>query len=264
MSDALRYEWTRIRTLRSTYWLLGLTLAIPAGVALILGLAVDESDRGPEMVLGVLTGGTNFMSPLIAISAIFLAIIGVFTTGHEYRHGTIQPTLSAIPQRSTLLTAKISVLVLTVLTAIAVSLLLNYAIGIVFWGDLSGVGDPPIDEALLGYIIFVLLYALLGLALGQLFRGVPSALVVLLVTPTIVEQLLTGLAFIEALDWLVPVIKFLPFTAGSRLMATGDPDYGPGAPNFDLFDRWASGGIFAAFVVIVLAVAWYLFKKRDA
>jgi ABC-2 type transport system permease protein len=33
-------------------------------------------------------------------------------TCHEYRHGTIQPTLMAIPQRSTLLIAKIILVVL--------------------------------------------------------------------------------------------------------------------------------------------------------
>jgi hypothetical protein len=29
------------------------------------------------------------------------------------------------------------------------------------------------------------------------------------------------------------------------------------------FDRWASGGVFAAFAALIIIVAWTQFKKRD-
>ena len=36
------------------------------------------------------------------------------------------------------------------------------------------------------------------------------------------------------------------------------------APQGYLFDRWASGGVFAAFFATIVIAAWYLFKSRDA
>lgn len=262
MTDALRYEWTRIRTLRSTYWLIGIGLLVTSGIALIFALVAEEADQNdPELIMAMLSGAANFGVPFLAV---FLAIIGVFATGHEYRHGTVQPTLTTIPQRSTLLAAKIIVVLATALAVVLVSLGIAALIGALSFGGLSGLGDSPLNEALPGYVVYVLLYALLGLALGQLFRGVPSALVVLFVVPLVVETLIVGLTNIDALDWLIPVVKFLPFNSGALLMATGQPDFGPMTDEYDFFGRWASGGVFAAFVAIILAVAWYLFKKRDA
>lgn len=261
MSDALRYEWTRIRTLRSTYWLIGLGLLLSGGVAAIFAIATRNDPHGIEEVGGLVTGGASIAIPFVAI---FLAVIGVFSTGHEYRHGTIQPTLTTIPQRSTLLTAKIIVVLMVALLAAVVALGLNILIGTIFWDELPGLTDDPMNQVIPGYVVYVVLYALCGLALAQLFRGVPSALVVLLVVPLVVEGLIIGLSNVPALDWLIPVVKFLPFSSGGLLMAPVPPDMGPNTDDYDLFGRWASGGIFAAFVAIILAIAWYLYKKRDA
>ena len=260
MSDALRFESTRIRTLRSTYWLTGLGILITAGIAFIVAMVTRNDPISPEITANVLLGGGEFATFI----PVFMAIMGILAVGHEYRYGTIQPTLTAVPQRSRLLTAKIVVVCLVALGVVTVSLLINSVIGMIFWGEFPDLTAEPLNEVIPGYFVMVLLYAILGIALAQLFRGVPSAIVVLLVTPLIVEGLITGLATIPALDWLVPVVKFLPFTAGGRLIATGPLDTGPGGPDFGFFDRWQSGGVFAAFIAIILAVAWYRFQTRDA
>ncbi|WP_162606372.1 ABC transporter permease [Jiangella asiatica] len=258
MTDALRFEWVRLRTLRSTYWLIGLGLLVTAGVAFIIAFATRNDPLDATNVAAVLTGGAEFATFI----PVFMAIIGIFATGHEYRHGTIQPTLTAIPQRSRLLLAKIIMTSLVAVVVVALSLVINLVIGLIFWGEVPSF-DAPLDEVVPGYFLLVVLYTILGLALAQLFRGVPSALVVLLVTPLLVEGLISGLSLVPALDWLQPALKFLPFSAGARLLAT-EPYEPNGGPEFDYLDRWASGGVFAVFVAIILAVAWMLFKKRDA
>jgi ABC-2 type transport system permease protein len=92
-------------------------------------------------------------------------------------------------------------------------------------------------------------------ALGRLFRGVPTALVLLLAFPLVVEGLITRLSNIAALDWLISVVKFLPFTAGGLLMALEPPEVSPESLDYDFFSRWASGGIFALYVTLILGVA---------
>jgi hypothetical protein len=75
--------------------------------------------------------------------------------------------------------------------------------------------------------VYAILYTVLGLALGLLFRGVPTALVILLAFPLVVEGLIIGLSNVPALDWLIPVVKFLPFTAGGLMMALEPPTSAP-------------------------------------
>jgi ABC-type transport system involved in multi-copper enzyme maturation permease subunit len=261
VTDALRFEWVRIRTLRSTYWLIGLALVLSAAVALIFGLAT-RSDPLTVVIIGrALTAGGDFGVPF---PAIFMAIIGIFATGHEYRHNTIQPTLTAIPQRSRLLAAKVIVVVATAVLVAVVSMLLCWVVFMITRGESVALGDAPLPEALGGYVVYTVLWAVLGLALAQLFRGVPSAIVVIFVFPFIVETVIVGLSFVPALDWLQPALKFLPFSAGSRLFAFEDFPTGEGQPNFDFLDRWVSGSVFAVFVGVILAIGWVLFQKKDA
>ncbi|NED98461.1 ABC transporter permease subunit [Phytoactinopolyspora alkaliphila] len=259
MINALRYESVRIRTLRSTYWLLGLGLLLTAAVAFIISFAERDNPVTDSQVVSVLTGGGEFA----AFIPIFMAIVGIFSTGHEYRHGTIQPTLTAIPQRTILLLSKLITVLVTTVIVVALSVGINLVIGMLFWDEAPDFGSSPLIDVLPGYLVLVMIYATLGLALAQLFRGVPSALVVLMVVPFLVEPLIGGLSMVDALDWLQPLLKFLPFSAGQRLIAT-EPYEPGGGPDFDFYGQWASGGVFAAFAVVLLLVAWALFKKRDA
>ncbi|HLU28224.1 MAG TPA: hypothetical protein VKZ65_07270 [Glycomyces sp.] len=260
MRDALRYEWTRLTTLRSTYWLIGVGLLCSALIAVIFGLAAGDDPLDPEILSASINGGAAFGIPFLAV---FMAIIGIFSTGHEWRHGTIQPTLTALPQRSRLIAAKIAVVAAATLAVTLVSILLNLGVVLAFWGEAPGLFEEPLSAALLGYVVYTLIYMLTGLGLGLLFRGVPSALVVIFLMPLILESLIVGLAMLPALDWLEPLVKFLPFTAGSLLMTVGPVDLGMGA-DFGFFGRWGSGGVFAAFAAVIVGCGWYLFKRRDA
>lgn len=262
MTDALRYEWTRIRTLRSTYWLIAAGLFLSAAVAFLAALATRNDPLDAVIVGAVATGGGAFFSP--PSLAVFLAVVGIFATGHEYRYGTIHPTLTTIPQRTVVLASKVTVIALMAAIVTMVSMLVNIAAAMVFWGEVPDLTAGPLSTALPGYLLLVVLWTVLGAALAQIFRGVPPALVVILVTPLIVELVIFRLSLVPALDWLAPVVKFLPFSAGQRLIDLSGSAAGTDAENFDLFGRWASGGVFAVFVGIVLVAAWTLFKKRDA
>lgn len=151
MTDALRYELTQIRTLRSTYWLIASALIVNAAVAFLVAFATRNETLNNEIVVIVVTGG-GATSPL-PLAAVFMAVIGIFATGHEYRYGTIQPTLTTVPQRSTLLAAKIIVVAMAVLLVTVLSMFANVAAGLVFWGEVPDLTGHPLDEALPGYLI---------------------------------------------------------------------------------------------------------------
>jgi ABC-2 type transport system permease protein len=255
--DALRFEWVRLRTLRSTYWLIGSALVLNVAIALLTAYLRHEEPPRNVVVAAVTGGGANAPLPM---AVVLLAVLGVFTSGHEYRYGTIQPTLTTVPQRVRLFTAKVLVVGATALVVTAVSVVLNVAATLPFWPEVPSLTDVTAA----GYLLLAVLWAMLGVALGQLLRGVPGALVVILVTPMIVEQLIFRLSYAPALDWLTPAVKFLPFTAGLQLVSAAGEASGGTADEVGLLSRWLSGAVFAVFVAIALVAAGTLFRRRDA
>jgi ABC-2 type transport system permease protein len=250
MTEALRFEWVRISTLRSTYWLVIAALALNLAVTVAVTLTTRDGTHDPELAGAMVTGGGAYAP--VPFAAVFLAVTGILATGHEYRYGTIQPTLTTVPRRSTLLSAKLVVLATLAMVVAVVSLLIDVVTARLIWGEVPGLTVQP----LVGYVVLVLLWTVLGAALAQLFRGVPSALVVILVVPLIVEQLIYSLSFADVLHWLTPMVRFLPFMAGQQLVRLND--------SAEFLTRWLSGGVFAVFVAIILSAAWTLFTRRDA
>jgi ABC-2 type transport system permease protein len=213
----------------------------------------------------ILTGGTAF-SPL-PFMAVFMGIIGVFAFGHEYRHGTILATLTAVPRRSALVPAKCIVLAGWSLAAAAVSVVVNWAVARVIAGQSLTVTDDPAGPALLGYLGYVVLWALLGLGLGSLLRNLPAAIVILLVVPLVVEPLISALALLPALEPIRDYVYYLPFTAGNAMSQSVDPSaFGGGAetPFGDQPGRGASALTFTVWVALIVAPAVAMFHRRDA
>jgi len=109
MIDALRYEWTRLRTLRSTYWLIGLALVFQIVMAGIFAwrFSVASGNVGEQNSFDLIAtiGASSGIAPLFI--GYILGLLGVFSMGHEYRHGMIRATLTAVPSRVHVLTAKI-------------------------------------------------------------------------------------------------------------------------------------------------------------
>ena len=132
MIDALRYEWVRITTIRSTYWISGIAIVIGVGLSFLVSMASSFAADGDELPSA---SEIDFLAPAIAtqfaalqgpyIVAYIVAIIGVFAWGHEYRHGMIRATLTAQGSRTTVWVAKYVVLAGWVLAVVLATMLLS-------------------------------------------------------------------------------------------------------------------------------------------
>jgi ABC-2 type transport system permease protein len=263
MSDALRYEWVRLRTLRSTWWLTGLTLAIGALLGLpALGLkgqltVVDYGD--------LLTGGGGLT---IFLESILLSMIGIFAIGHEYRYGTIRPTLSALPRRSSLLAAKVIVIALYIFVVALVTTVVRYGVAVLILGhrltDL-GLFPTPMGRVWIGVLLYTVIYTLVGLALAGLFRNIPAAIVTVIVMPLVVENIIRGLLGLHVFHSIRGLAKAMPFSSGAQIFQYDFSNQDNGGAGFDAVPSPVDGLlIFLIFLAIVLGVSWVLFEKRDA
>jgi ABC-2 type transport system permease protein len=262
MKDALRYEWMRLRTLRSTWWLTGLSLLI-AG---LLGLPA-LSLKGTLTVVDygdLVTGGGGLAIFLVAI---LLSIIGVFATGHEYRYGTIRPTLSALPRRSAVLAAKVLVITAYVGVVTLATLVLRYAIAVIILGhrllDL-GLFPTPMARVWLGCLVYTVIFALVGLAIAGLFRNIPAAIVIIILMPLLAENVIRGLLGLHVFHSIRGLAKAMPFSSGAEIFRYQPVDNG-GPVGFSTVPSPVDGLlVFLGFLVIVLGLAWVFFEKRDA
>ena len=267
MTGALKYEWVRIRTIASTYWLSGLAIILNALVCFIIAVSVTASDVTDLDVAEVTTwtwtaGASAVVTPVLA--AFFFAVMGVMAMGHEYRYGTNKATLSAIPDRIAVLAAKALVLTAWVAAVVAISLIVNLA---VTWLFLDG---PDFEmrawRPIVNYFGYCIGFALAGLGLAAIMRSQVGALVTVLVWPLVLEPIANGiLTFIgqSSNAGVGKLANLLPASAGRRMMF--DPY--DALAGFGALETWgvaASVVVFWAGVLGLVIAGSVLFIKRDA
>ena len=264
LAGAVRYEWVRLWTLRSTWWLLGAAVALNGLVACAVGRAVDSGGQelDPEGVVGLLTGGSGMST--LSLTALFVGFVGVLALGHEYRHDLARTTLTALPRRGSVLAAKAVVVAAVAAVTAVLAVLAAYAVGLLVVGDawrfsLLRVGDTP--RALAGFVALVVLTALLGLALGGLLRHVPAALLVLVLLPLAVEPITD--AFLESNDagGAAAAGRFMPFTAAHQMLTvSGSTEEHAFVPLTAL----GGGLVFLGYVIALVGLTSVLLRARDA
>lgn len=260
MSRALAYEWIRLRTLRSTWWLSVISLVLSAALTVALAFGF-RSQQSPAALAVAWTAGSGF-SP-VPFAAVFGAVIGVFTFGHEYRHGAIRATFTDIPRRGRIFAAKLIVPAAWAVVLSVAALVIDWAVVRLIWGASTtahGFAPSPTGRLLLGFVLLTVLWTLVGVALGGLLRSIPAAIVIVFVVPLVVEPVLSAVfTLVHALHSFHRLPDFLPFAAGSRMVAT------------DVNGTVASGLspthgglVFAAWTAVVAALAAVRVLTRDA
>lgn len=237
---ALAAEWTRLWTVRSTWW------SLVAGTAMMLfvgiGFGLDVGAAAPVWVAGEL--GIVF-----AQFALFVPVMLAVTA--EYSTGTIRSTLQAIPRRGVLALAR-SIVSVGVATVAGVVLALTADIA-------SGVAMGPQAEVVVGDVagslaavaMVVACGSLMTVAIGAALRSSAGTLVTMFMLWLVLPAMLPGFG----VEWLATVGNHLPGTAGIVLL--------------DALGDLAMSGVRVAFVLVTwvgLAVGaglWSLLR-RDA
>ncbi|MHC5703999.1 ABC transporter permease subunit [Streptomyces tirandamycinicus] len=174
LGDALASEWTKIRSVRSTVWTLGVMIVLMFGIGVLSAVAVSsvEPEVGEESVLSL-----GFFGVLLG--SICVITLGVMTIASEYGTGMIRTTLTACPSRARVLTAKATVffLLVFVITTVTAAIVGALQTAIVDGGVSTG---EDWFRATIGVGLFVGLLGLLSLAVGALIRHSAGAITVMI------------------------------------------------------------------------------------
>jgi ABC-2 type transport system permease protein len=268
MIDALRYEWTRLVTIRSTYWLIGITLGFQLAMTVLIGALAKNADGVDAFAVLVTIGASTGFAPLLI--AYVIGLIGVFSAGHEYRHGMIRATLTAIPRREWVLAAKVLMVVAVSAVAALVCVLIAIASALLFGVDLPATSD--VLEVTAGTTVFAVLFSLSGFAFALITRNQTAAVALLLLVPSVLEAIIKSviLAIHAASDdptgkgggvW---IIKYLPYDAGGQMYTRRSLEDLLEIFGVVPFGPLGGGIVMGVFVAILLALGSWAFLRRDA
>lgn len=252
----LSSEWIKLRTLRSTFW--SLLAAVGVMIALSILFSWVFSAQWPTMRAERRAGFDPITIPLRGwfFAQLAVGVLGVMVVTGEYSTGMIKATLSAVPKRLPVLWAKALVFSSVIFVLTTVTSFICFYCGQAFFSTqhiattISATGALRIVFGVGLYLTFV---GLLAVAFGTLLRSTAGAIAalfgVLLVLP-VVGEILT------LTSWGTKVTPYLPSNAGQALLQV-KPDPGGLGP-------WTGFGVFVLYVIVAMAGAAYLLKRRDA
>ncbi|MER8090421.1 ABC transporter permease subunit [Streptomyces sp. NPDC094048] len=174
LGDALASEWTKIRSVRSTMWTLGVLVVLLLGFGIMAALLLSMTDAVigdvPELSFGFFG---------VLLGSICVITLGVLTIASEYSTGLIRTTLTACPSRSRVLTAKAIVFFLLTFTLTTVVTAVVGAVQVALLDGKEPSGDDWL-RATVGVGLYIALLGLLSLAIGALIRHSAGAITIMI------------------------------------------------------------------------------------
>ncbi|NEC87331.1 ABC transporter permease subunit [Streptomyces sp. SID12501] len=244
LGHALASEWTKIKSVRSTLWTLGVFLLLVVGIGLLVAAQTTEEDFGEVPYTFPAFFG-------LILGQICLITLGVLVISSEYGTGMIRTTFTASPQRHRVLAAKLIIFfgVAFVVSAFAIGFVGLVTESIHNGGEGKAWGGTVVMGAL-----YVSLLGVLGIAVGSMLRhsaGAITAMLGLVLLPAILPAFLMLSESMRTIGE-----KMMEYNAPNALARIFqlDSDNGNGGPQL---------GLLAGVTVAAIAGAFVLLDRRD-
>ncbi|MGH9061889.1 MAG: ABC transporter permease [Acidimicrobiales bacterium] len=255
VGNVLRSEWTKIRSVRSTYWTLVVAVAATIGLGALISWAfvTNLSHVSPADLANF--DAASFSLNGIALAQLAIGVLGVLVISSEYGTGMIRSTFAAVPQRRVVLAAKAAVFGAVALAVGLVSSFVAFFVGQAVLSTHSlqvSISSPGALRAVIGGGLYLAVLGLLALGLGGILRRTAGAIAVLFGLVLVLPPLAGALPQ----NWRNAISPYLPSTAGSQIYAAHHGAH--------VLAPWAGFGVFCAYAAVALVVAGVLVTRRDA
>jgi ABC-2 type transport system permease protein len=279
LRQAIRSEWTKLRSVRSTW--ISLAVIVVAGIGLSALVSNVEATRwaGLGPVDRAQFDPVRFSQTGEFLSQFVVGVLGALIVTSEYSTGSIRTTLAAMPRRTTVLAAKavvvgVVVFVVTEITAF-ISFFVSQAVLTAHGGkalpadssiltQLRSSVIPVVTLANGGAVravilcgVYLTLLTLLALGIGFILRHTAGAISLyvglLLVIPLVIGILPSSISG--------SIEKYLPSNLGLAMIVvtTRKTDFAG-----VLLSPWAATGLLALYAAIIVVLAVWVLARRDA
>src|SRR5580692_3788710 len=288
LKGALASEFTKLRSVRSTYWTLGalFIVSVGLGIAITAGTAANFANN-PGNKAGFDATQAS-LGAFFELGQLIIAVIGAMVITSEYSTGMIRTSLTAQPRRGVVYAAKAIVftavtLVISVITSfiafflgqallghgVAASLFHTVKIHTGVEGCINkggpgpgpggggGPGCPPGSMKFIGTTVITpgtVLVALIAYGVGSILRHTAGAIATVIALMFIIPILENALPS----EWHNDIMRWLPDAANQVVSVTN------GQVVQNLWSAWPQLGVTALWAAALVGIGAYLFRKRDA
>jgi ABC-2 type transport system permease protein len=294
LRGAIASEFTKLRSVRSTYWTLGSLFLVSVGLsaAICAGTAANLVNNPGNKAQFDAT--QHALLAFFFLGELIITVIGAMVITSEYSTGMVRTSLSAQPRRGVVYAAKAITLAAVTLVISIITSFIAFFVGQILLsgkgvaaslfhtitvpananvnctGGGPGVGPgtctatfsgtdvvtaSAVLTAIIGCALFVTLIALLAFGAGAIIRHTAGAITTVI-----------GLVFVIPIvenalpsNWHNDIMRFLPDAANQVISVTvagTDPTH--------LWSAWPQLGVTALWAAVLVGIGAYLFRKRDA
>lgn len=246
---AIRSEWIKLRSVRTTAIFVGLTVVIGVGMSLILGKVVKTD---PYEHLPFTIGNTFLVSSWL--TTLFAVVAGTLLFTSEVQHGTLAGALTARPSKPIMVGAKVCIAAVLGFAMGALGI-----IGGLVGGIASGMDTGDISGAAAGVawaLVLTTLASILGLGVGIIIRHSAGAVTSVLVWALAVETLVRSATPAH-------ISRLLPFSAAHGLLGTRSVADTP-ETLAAVLSHVGDAAVFGCWATAALAIGTALLLRKDS
>jgi ABC-2 type transport system permease protein len=259
LAGTLRSEFTKIRSVRSTYWtlLLLVVAGITSSVAYCAGEASHWSTTPAQQRAGFDPTQASVIG-LAMLGQLVIIVLGTLAITSEYSTGMIRTSLTVMPRRGVLYGAKAAVFTAA---ALVIAFLTSFASFFAGQDLLTSthvsatLSQPNVLRAVTGAALYVALCGLFAFGLGAILRSTAGAITAAFGLLFLVPQLAKALPS----SWYADVVRWLPGGDVTNAITTTQDQHNP-----NLFSAWGEFAVFGGYTVILLIAGLVLLRRRDA
>jgi ABC-2 type transport system permease protein len=255
LSGVLKSEWTKLRSVRSTMWTLGITVVLGIGISAL----VTWQTRSHWSTMSLVSQQT-FDPAQTSLVGLFvgqfaIGVLGALVLSAEYGTGTIRATFSAAPRRPMVLLAKAAVFGAVALVVAEIVAFVAFFLGQALLSapaTHATLSTPGALRQVVGGGLYIAILGLFALGLAAIVRHTAGAICaylgIILMVPIIIAFLPSSIQ--------IDVRRFLPDRIGATMIsATSDPH---------LFSPWIGLLLLCGYAAAVLVVGGVMLVRRDA
>jgi ABC-2 type transport system permease protein len=260
ITGTVRSEFTKIRSVRSTYW--SLIVLVLAGFAWTVADCLGTAYKWPHMAAQDKIGFDATQTSIVGVALLgqlVILVLGTLALTSEYSTGMIRTSLAAMPRRAVLYWSKAAVFAaVSVVIAVATSLAV-FLVGqslLHSTGESASLSQPGALRAVLLTGLFVALSGAMAYGMGAIVRntagGITASFGLVFLLPQLAKALPS--AWYADLERWLPGGNIVPAITSSQSQLL----------NPHMFSAWGEFAVFAGYAVILLGVGALLFSRRDA
>ena len=255
----LRSECTKLRSIRSTYWIM--FVLVLASVGWCVAYCLGTVHQWPHMSAQDRSGfdaTQNSILGLALLGQLVIAVFGALMITSEYSTGLVRTSLTVMPRRGTLYAAKAAVFATVSLIVAFVASFGTFFLGRVLLGSTHvamSLSQPGVLRSLIVTALFVEACGLIAFGIGALVRNTAAALTLAFGFLILLPQLTRTLPVFLHND----LIRWVPGgDAINSMTAT------IGGPIPHTFSAWGELAVIVGYAAILLTAGAVLFSRRDA